>query len=342
MMAEIDPTTGLKTSGETVYEDSDSGWKEAMEIYFQDFVSFFFPTIYGEVDLERGYQFLDKELERVVRHAKTGKRFADKLVKVYLKDGLEKWLLIHVEIQGYYDADFVKRMFTYNYRIFDRYDEEVISLAILIDDNQCYRPSRYEISRWGFRLLFEFPIVKLIDYNNKVEELEARRNPFGVIVLAHLKSLETKKDYQSRLSWKLSLVKMLYTKGYSREDILNLYRFIDWLMVLPEELSHRFQDELKAFEEEINVAYITTAERIGIEKGLEQGRQEGRKEGRKEGRQQGLLEAISLGLELKFGKEGLQLYPQISRIDSIEQLERIKEAIRTAASYKEIEKLILK
>jgi hypothetical protein len=174
-------------------------------------------------------------------------------------------------------------MYTYNYRIFDHYDEEVISLAILSDDNQSYRPCRYEISRWGFRLLFEFPIVKLIDYKNKIEELEASSNLFGIIVLAHLKSLETRRDYQSRFTWKLSLVKMLYKKGYSREDILNLYRFIDWLMVLPEELARKFQDEVRAFEEGMNMAYITTAERIGIEKGRQEGLQEGLQKGLQEG-----------------------------------------------------------
>ncbi len=265
-MAESD----LTTSGETVYSEADSGWKEAIEIYFKDFLSFFFPIIYNEVNLEKGYQFLDKELEKVVKDARIGTRFADKLVKVCLKDGTEKWLLIHLEVQGYYDADFVKRMYTYNYRIFDRYDEEVISLAILTDDNQCYRPCRYEISRWGFRHLFEFPTIKLIDYSNRVEELEASRNPFGIIVVAHLKSLETRRDYQSRFTWKVSLVKALYRKGYSREDIMNLYRFIDWLMVLPEELARKFQEEMKTFEEGMNVAYITTAERIGIEKGSAQ------------------------------------------------------------------------
>ncbi|MEW6378427.1 MAG: hypothetical protein AB1611_02335 [bacterium] len=54
-MAESD----LTTSGETAYSESDSGWKEVIELYFKQFVSFFFPAIYDEVDLEKGYQFLD-------------------------------------------------------------------------------------------------------------------------------------------------------------------------------------------------------------------------------------------------------------------------------------------
>ena len=221
--------------------------------------------------------FLDKELEKIVKASMIGKRLADMLVKVYLKDGAEKWLLIHTEVQGYYDADFVKRMYTYNYRIFDHHDKEVISLAILTDEAENYRPCRYEINRWGFRLLFEFPVVKLIDYKDRIEELEASQNPFGTIVVAHLKTLETRKDDHARLDWKKRLAKALYLKGYSREDIMNLLRFLDWVMVLPRELEVRFQEEMKTFEEEIKVAHITTTiEGFGIEKGLREGIQKGK------------------------------------------------------------------
>lgn len=55
-----------------------------------------------------------------------------------------------------------------------------------------------------------------------------------------------------------------------------LYRFIDWLMRLPEDLEQRCFQELLEFEEAQRMPYITTAERIGIEKGLQQGREEGK------------------------------------------------------------------
>lgn len=57
------------------------------------------------------------------------------------------------------------------------------------------------------------------------------------------------------------------------------YLIIDWLMVLPEELSRQFQDQTRAYEEEKKMAYITTSERIGIEKGMQEGLQKGRQEG---------------------------------------------------------------
>jgi len=43
LMAETNLTTGLTTSGETVYSEADSGVKEAIEIYFKQFLPFFFP-----------------------------------------------------------------------------------------------------------------------------------------------------------------------------------------------------------------------------------------------------------------------------------------------------------
>ena len=65
----------------------DSVWKEAIEAYFQEFMEFFFFEIAQNIDFEKGYEFLDKELESVTKDAEIGKRLADILVKVYLKDG---------------------------------------------------------------------------------------------------------------------------------------------------------------------------------------------------------------------------------------------------------------
>jgi hypothetical protein len=31
-----------------------------------------------------------------------------------------------------------------------------------------------------------------------------------------------------RKAWKWSLTRMLYERGYGREQIINLFRFIDW------------------------------------------------------------------------------------------------------------------
>ncbi len=231
-------------------------------------MAFFFPLIHAEIDWTRGYETLDKELQRVISRAGSGRRYVDKLVKVWLKSGEEKWLLIHIEVQASKEGDFPWRMHVYNHRLVDRYGREVISLAILVDDDPDWRPSRYEYSRWDFRTSTEFPIVKLLDYAPKYQELEADPNPFAVVVLAHLKALETQRSPADRHAWKVRLVKGLYERGMDPEDVRQLFRFIDWVMGLPEPLEERFWDEIDAYQQEKVMPFIDIAERKATEKGL--------------------------------------------------------------------------
>jgi hypothetical protein len=116
-------------------DDYDSPWKKILEAYFQEFVTFFFPAAAEGIDWSRGHTFLDKELQQIVQDAELGKRLADKLVKVWRKDGDDAWVLAHVEVQGQERSDFAKRMFVYNYRIFDRYDRPVARTMVMPFDD---------------------------------------------------------------------------------------------------------------------------------------------------------------------------------------------------------------
>jgi len=91
--------------------DYDSPWKEVIEYFFQDFLAFFYPSAHAGIDWDKGYEFLDKELEQVVRDGELGRRLVDKLVRVWRLDGEEEFVLIHVEVQGQHDKAFAKRMY---------------------------------------------------------------------------------------------------------------------------------------------------------------------------------------------------------------------------------------
>ena len=121
----------------------------------------------------------------------------------------------------------------------------------------------------------EYPVVKLLDYRSRWQELEESENPFSVVVMSHLKSFETRGRVRERYAWKLRLTRKLYERGYSREDVLGLYRFIDMVLSLPEDLEEEYHEEIFKEEEVREMPYITTAERIGMKKGLEQGLQQG-------------------------------------------------------------------
>jgi hypothetical protein len=301
----------------------DSPWKQILQLYFEDFMQFFFPQAHREIDWTRQPEFLDKELEQVVRDAELGKRLADKLVKIYRIGGEESWILIHLEIQSQSESDFSERMFIYNYRIYDRYKRSVASLAVLGDEHINWRPNRFGYELFGTKVEFQFPIVKLLDYQQRQSELEASRNRMATVVMAHLAALQTKSDRLQRKQQKLSLVRRLYQQGFEREDVLNLLAFVDWVLTLPQDLEREFLFEVEQLEAEQRMQYVTSFERSGIEKG----------------KLEALLKGIALGLKLKFGETGQNLLPEIESIQDVNVLEAILERIDTASTVSQLRQI---
>ena len=80
-------------------DDYDSPWKESMELYFKELMQFFFPNIAREIAWKRGYEFLDKELQQVVRDAEIGRKHADKLVRVWSLKNEPFHVMIHISSQ---------------------------------------------------------------------------------------------------------------------------------------------------------------------------------------------------------------------------------------------------
>ncbi|MCP4155168.1 MAG: hypothetical protein GY757_46010, partial [bacterium] len=124
--------------------DYDSAWKDIIEQHFENFLEFFFPEVHKGIDFSKGYEFLSKELRKIAPDANVGKRFADELVKVHLKNGSTGCvaIFIHIEVQGSKDDNFEERVFVYYYRIYDlkiENDAEIISLAVLTDEDKNYR-----------------------------------------------------------------------------------------------------------------------------------------------------------------------------------------------------------
>jgi hypothetical protein len=128
----------------TEADDYDSPWKEALQRYFPSFLSFCMPDIHAEIDWGRPHEFLDKELQQVVREALVGPRRADLLVRVWLVGGQDIWVLVHVEVQSDQQPEFPERLYTYNYRLFDRYRQHAVTVAVLGDDHTTWRPASYE------------------------------------------------------------------------------------------------------------------------------------------------------------------------------------------------------
>ena len=158
-------------------------------------------------------------------------------------------------------------------------------------------------------------------------ETEASRNPFALVVMAQLQARATQRRPATRLQAKVQLIRHLYTRGWTRQQILDLFRFLDWVLTLPEALEQQFQVALAQVEAETHMPYITSIERMGIEKGIQQGWQQGLQEGF----QQGEVFVLTHILTRRFGPLpgwATERLAQASREELEQWTERVLEAQR--------------
>jgi hypothetical protein len=208
----------------------------------------------------------------------------------------------------------------------------VVSLAVLTDEAKNFRPGLYLKRKHGVVHLFRFPVVNLLDYESRRAELEASLNPFSVVVLAHMDSRKATSD-GDRFEVKFQLARRLYEKGFGWDNIRRLYRFIDWILQLPEDLEFQLLDKIETeFHGKNAMPYLARFERIAMERG--------REEGKLEGREEGLREAVRLGLKLRFGQEGLSLLPAVKAITDVGRLSSIVDALERGERLQDVQALI--
>src|SRR5260221_10489098 len=101
-----------ESSHELVYAssrtDEDTPWKNILDHYFRFFIEYCLPNLAVHINWSRGYESLDKELRKVSRDTAVGNRLVDKLLKVWLQDDKEVWVLFHLEVQGRWESEFAK------------------------------------------------------------------------------------------------------------------------------------------------------------------------------------------------------------------------------------------
>ncbi|WP_042688411.1 hypothetical protein [Candidatus Glomeribacter gigasporarum] len=209
---------------QTPLSESDPAWKILLDVYFPQWMAYFWPTLHQQIDWDKGFESLDSELQSVAREAAVGKRLVDKLFQVHSKEGRPCRVLTHVEIQGQRQTHFAQRLFEYYCRIYLLKGLPLITLVVLVDGDLHWRPQGYEIQVWGQSVLrFNFQIIKILDYRGKEAELDRHPNPFAAVVLAQLAALETKRNAQDRFDRRWQLTRKLFEKGLKRDEIEHLY-----------------------------------------------------------------------------------------------------------------------
>lgn len=136
-------------------------------------------------------------------------------------------------------------------------------------------------------------------------------NPFALVVLAAKRSLESREDEEKRFSFKRELVSLMLQKGFSREEILHVFRFLDGILALVDLDKERIIYNEFLSQEVKEVAYVTNFERLAIEKGM----------------LRSARESVVEALEVKFGSVPEDIP---TRLQGIEEREVLKQLHRQA------------
>ncbi len=316
----------------------DELWKNIIEKLFPQFLSYFMPELYADVDLSQGYEFLDKELQKIKLKGKKGKKFTDKLAKVCLKDGSEKWLLIHVEVQGKHEEDFGQRMFRYFYRLYDKHDVGITALAILTYKTDQQYDFNYNV--YGSTHTYRYNTACIANYTE--EELQNSQNPFALICLAVQYYNLYRDDEEQKFNMKRQLIKMLRKRAYTKEEIIELLEFIDDSLHITDTMKNKIFDEeaMNVLEEDEPMAYVSGFRQRAMKEGELKGKLEGKLEGELEGELKGELKGIQWILEIKFGSVPSEVQHKIQAISDLSRLESLKDGIMRATDYEQVRKLL--
>lgn len=207
----------LKMETNKTHPKADLLWKAIIEDFIVEVIAYFYPEIEKERAIDQPIEFLDKFLQTLHPEAVEGNRRADLLVKVPLKNGKEKWILLHIEVQGYQDKHLARRMFTYFHRSLDRFGVPVEALVIFTDSNTKYRPNYYEFKGIKTNCSYTYNTFKIADY--KMEDFERMNSPLGFIFQTALLGLQKNLKDEELLQMKTTLYRKLLEKGYSKEVV---------------------------------------------------------------------------------------------------------------------------
>ena len=249
--------------------------KGAFEETFPDLLEFVFKQEADIFDLEKGFQFLDKELAELFPDLERngGSRFVDLLAKVFLKSGEEKLILVHVEIQSAYDPKFNLRMFQYFYRIFDRYEMPVTALAVFTGERKEICENFYACETLGTRLEYHYNAFHISDY--KEEELLRQSNRFALVILAAQKALKSSKMSNLQLAdHRLAIARtFIESRRYTPEQIRRFLYFLErFLFIEDKEINSKFEKDIDQITGSRNAMGIIDAIKIiAREEGLEEG-----------------------------------------------------------------------
>lgn len=300
--------------------DDDSAWKNLIEHFFYDAIRRCIPALYEAADKSKRPVFLDKELRKITgRHVNEEAGVADFLVSVPLASGDDEWIMLHAEQQGSGGGDLPFRMFRYMALIFARYGKNITALAIITDKRKRGEPDYYSYSLFGTEYVYKYNRVVVADLDEA--ELLESDNPFDLALFAGQLALRGKRSESTRFAYMKELLRLLHQRGWSREEKLSLFVFIDAVLnIRTPELIEDLSNYESNLEKGDDIMLVSHIEQRGFDKGVEKGVEIGIKQGMEKGSS---LKALEMAQKLLLNGISPDVIAESSGL-SLEEVERLR------------------
>jgi hypothetical protein len=311
--------------------DHDQIFKTLIEAFFAEFMFLFCPAEAALIDFSR-VEFLRKEYFTDTQQGK--RREMDLVVKVLLKNGSEKYILIHIEFESKRpNRDFAQRMYRYYCQLFLRYDSEIVPIVVFSDDARWKKQvtNSFEVRVAGTTFVrFQYHMIKLRALNYR--SFLGSENPLAYALMA---KMDYDRTEQARM--KADFLRWILGSPVDPARKSLLVEFIETYVPLSGELLFEFEHLIHSEEQYAEVEQMVTIyEKRGIEQGIERGIERGIEQGIERGKRNLLLQL----LQKKFGDLPKDLESAIGRVEAAEQLDQLSLAVLDVPSLDEFLKLL--
>jgi len=291
--------------------DHDQIHKRLIEAFFREFMELFCPVEARLIDFSK-VEFLREEYFTDTRAGV--RRLLDLVVKVGLKAGGERFVLVHAEFEASRnETNFPRRMFQYFCQLFLRYDTEIVPIAMFTDDSHWKSPvpDHFELSLPEKTFVrFEYHLIKLkhLDYRQFLES----NNPLAYALMA---KMNYNRKERGRLKADFLRLILACPVDAARQSLL--VEFVETYLPLAGREQTEFQQIVRSDQEYAEVEQmITVYEKQGIQKGKQ--------------------EDLILLLEKKFGKLSASVRRKVRQVQSPEKLESLLLAVLDADSLQDL------
>jgi hypothetical protein len=196
-------------------------------------------------------------------------------------------------------------MFTYSYRIFDKYNHFAEALVIFLNDDPAFQPTEFRLAGASADIVFRYRTF--VVHSRDSETLYQKGNPFGLVMqLAwagiHAKRIRSAAAFDDWLrEQKTKLYSKMLEDGYSKEKtrifvhLLSNYirlksataqtQLTDYFTLNPQ--TQKTMGVIELIQTAVLEEVRQESEQVGIQKGRQEGRQEGEQLGIQKGEQLG-------------------------------------------------------